>query len=293
MPKLQGIDEIRALEKYYHFKFDRSLGQNFLNDRSVLEDIASGCNAGKDDLVLEIGPGMGFLTMALAEKAGKVLAIEIDERLIPILEKNLAFYNNVKVINADVLKIDLKALIRENSILPNGNAAKGLKIVGNLPYYITTPILTKILDEELWADTLTVMVQKEVSDRILARPGKPEYCVLSLLLGYYGKAELLRDVEAALFVPRPKVDSAVLRLNIIKGGSVEVKDKTLLFKVIKAGFGQRRKTLLNALCGGGFLKERVKKALAEAAIDEKRRAETLSLEEFAKLADAIFIGDNI
>lgn len=284
---ISGSEEIRILEKKYHFKFDKSLGQNFLNDEQVLADIAASCDAGPEDLVIEIGPGMGFLTMELAETAGKVIAIEIDERLIPILENNLAFYKNVTVVNEDILKVDLAQLIEEKGKLADGSSPRSVKLVGNLPYYITTPILTYLMEQGVDMDSITVMVQKEVADRIMAKPATRPYCVLTLLLGYYAEPELVRDVPAELFVPRPKVDSAVVKLNVVKGGRVMVGSEELLFRVIKAAFGQRRKTLSNALELGGFTKEQVKAALEEAEIDPKRRGETLSLEEFARLSDSI------
>ena len=287
MPGYRGNDEIRRLEKRFKFKFDKSLGQNFLNDGQVLADITEGCQAGPDDLILEIGPGMGFLTMALAEKAGKVLAIEIDDRLIPILQQNLAFYNNIEIIHQDVLKADLKALIQEHRQLPDGRRLSNVKVVGNLPYYITTPILMGLLEARIEAESITVMIQKEVADKILAAPGDKAYCVLTLMLAYYGNATLIRDVPAELFVPRPKVDSAVVTLTLLPGHGVQTEDEALLFRVIKAGFSQRRKTLSNALEGGGFAKDRVQQALQEAGIDSKRRAETLSLAEFARIADQL------
>ncbi|MBQ4181316.1 MAG: 16S rRNA (adenine(1518)-N(6)/adenine(1519)-N(6))-dimethyltransferase RsmA [Firmicutes bacterium] len=287
MPQISGSEEIRALERRYHFKFDKSLGQNFINDQSVLDDIADACGAGPKDLVLEIGPGMGFLTMALADRAGKVLAVEIDERLIPILDRNLALYNNVEIINQDILKTDIPALIEEKGRLKDGSRPENIRIVGNLPYYITTPILTGLLEAGLDAESITVMVQREVADRIMARPATRPYCVLTLELAYYGTPEVVRDVPAELFVPRPKVDSAVVKLSLVKGGTVLVKDRDLLFKVIKAGFGQRRKTLSNALALGGFGKEETARALEKAGIDGQRRAETLSLKEFADITGAL------
>ncbi|MBR0139537.1 MAG: 16S rRNA (adenine(1518)-N(6)/adenine(1519)-N(6))-dimethyltransferase RsmA [Firmicutes bacterium] len=286
MPAISPTEEIRALEKRWGFKFDRSLGQNFINDESVIDDIVSACGAGSKDLVIEIGPGMGFLTMALAEKAGKVLAVEIDERLIPILDKNLLLYNNVEIINRDIMKTDLKALIEEKGCLKNGEKPENIRIVGNLPYYITTPILTSLLEAETGAKSVTVMVQKEVADRIMARPSTRPYCVLTLMLSYYGVPRLVRDVPAELFVPRPKVDSAVVSLELAEGGTVAVKDRELLFKLIKSGFGQRRKTLSNALLLGGFARDGISTALERAGLDGSRRAETLSLKEFAALADA-------
>ncbi len=286
MSGISPADEIRALEKRYHFRFDKSLGQNFINDETVTEDIAAACGAHPGSLVIEIGPGMGFLTMALAERAGKVIAVEIDERLIPILDKNLLLYNNVEIINQDIMKTDLKALIEEKGRLKDGSKPEDIRIVGNLPYYITTPILTALLEADTGAESITVMVQKEVAERVMAEPGTRPYCVLTLELSYHGVPKLVREVPAELFVPRPKVDSAVVTLALVKGGTVPVGDKDLLFRIIKAGFGQRRKTLANALVLGGFAKDAVSRALEEAGIDGGRRAETLSLREFADLADA-------
>ena len=271
-------------EKDKSFRHSKSLGQNFLKDDGVIEDIICGSGIGEEDLVIEIGPGTGALTGAAADAAGKLIAIEIDKRLIPVLEAKFAGRDDIEIVNEDILKTDLNAIIdRDKS--ERGGAGK-VRIIGNLPYYITTPIIMKILEEGVKADSITAMMQKEVADRINARPGTKVYGSLSVAVQYYCETTKICDVGRHLFVPQPKVDSAVIRMDVRKEKPVEVRDEKVFFQCIKAGFGQRRKTLLNSLQGvAGADKAQVEDALSQAEIDKNRRAETLTIEEFAKLAD--------
>lgn len=277
---------IRQLKDKYGFRFAKGLGQNFLTDPSVPEAMVHGSGVGPENLVIEIGPGIGVLTAAAAEEAGRVAAIEIDQRLLPILEETLAEYDNIEIVCGDVLKTDLRQLIcrqQKEHDLPGG-----VKILGNLPYYITTPILMKLLEEDLPVDSITVMMQKEVADRIEADPGSKAYGAISVAVQYYCEVSRIIDVPKEAFLPAPKVDSAVLLLRMREEKAVQVTDETRFFDCVKAGFGQRRKTLVNALSGAGNIpKETVRELLAAAGIDERRRAETLSMEEFARIANEL------
>lgn len=274
-----------AVKRIYGFKNARSLGQNFLNDGRVIDAIIEGSGAGPEDLVIEIGPGMGVLTSALAEAAATVVAVEIDSRLIPLLRDTLAGYRNITILNEDIMKTDLSALIRRYHDPAGGGA---VRIVGNIPYYITTPILMKLLEDRVEAETITLMMQKEVADRIEAQPGGRTYGALSVAVGYYCSVVHVTDVPRECFSPQPKVDSAVIRLDRRMVPPAEVRDEALFFETVKAGFGKRRKTLVNALTGMRSLtKETARDLLAQAGIEPSRRAETLSIPEFAALADAI------
>lgn len=277
---------IRQLKDRYGFRFAKGLGQNFLTDPGVPEAMVRGSMIGPEDLVIEIGPGIGVLTAAAAEAAGRVAAIEVDERLLPILGETLRDYDNIEVIHADVLKTDLAELIlrqRETYGLTGS-----VRILGNLPYYITTPIIMKLLEEQLPVDTITVMTQKEVADRIEAGPGSRAYGAISVAVQYYCRVSRIIDVPKEVFMPRPKVDSAVLLLSLREEKAARTEDEKVFFDCVRAGFGQRRKTLVNALSGaGGIEKSLVKEVLAEAGIEETRRAETLSIEEFARIANAL------
>lgn len=277
------LTNTRELMKKFDFRMAKSLGQNFLIDEDILKSIVLGSEVSKEDCVLEIGPGMGVLTQALCEKAGKVLAIEIDKKLMPILKVTLFGYDNVNVINDDVLRVDLKSVLRDNF----GDVPA--KVVANLPYYITTPIIMKLLEERLNLKSITVMVQKEVGDRLKASPGGKDYGAISAAVQYYSVPHKILDVPPASFIPPPEVDSVVMRLDIREKPPVEVKSEEMLFRVIKAAFGQRRKTLLNALTAGSFnkSKEEIKDILGKAGIDDGRRGETLSLQEFAAIADEL------
>jgi len=274
----------KELLKKFEFRMSKRLGQNFLIDKGILDEIIEGAELTKEDYVLEIGPGMGSMTQKLCESAGKVVAVEIDKKLIPVLNVTLSGYDNVKVINHDVLKVDLKGLLEEHF----GNNT--VKVVANLPYYITTPIIMKLLEERLNLSSITIMVQKEVGDRIKAAPGGKVYGSLSVAVQYYAKPIQLLLVPPSSFIPQPEVDSIVLKLDILSKPAVEVEEEKLFFRVVKSAFGQRRKTLLNALTAGnlGPTKEQFKYILASVDIDENRRGETLSLQEFANITNKLF-----
>ena len=283
--KLYAPSTIREIKDKYGFRLSKSLGQNFLTDKNIIDEIIESAQIGPEDLVMEIGPGMGVITMEAAEKAKKVIAVEIDKNLIPILKETLKDYDNVEIINKDILKSDVNGLI-------DGCKEKfaGVKILGNLPYYITTPIIMKLLEDGVKADSITIMMQKEVADRIKALPGTNAYGALSVAVQYYCTAEAVVNVPKEVFMPQPKVDSTVLRLCIRKEKPVILEDRDMFFRCVKAGFGQRRKTLLNSLMGiDNITKDIVRDALEKAGIDPSRRAETLNLEEFAKLSNEVFL----
>ncbi len=272
-----------VIKKLYGFRNAKSLGQNFLKDPAVIESIIEGSDIGPDDLVIEIGPGMGVLTSAAAEHAGRVVAVEIDSRLIPLLRDVLAVYENVVILNQDIMKTDLAALIREYRPSPDRGC---VRIIGNIPYYITTPILMKLLEDRVEAETITLMMQKEVADRIEAVPGGRTYGALSVAAGYYCEVCHIADVPRQCFSPPPKVDSAVLRFDRRQEAPAEVTEEALFFEVVKAGFGKRRKTLVNALTGmRGLTKEEARGILERAGIEPSRRAETLDIPEFAAVAN--------
>lgn len=260
----------------------KSLGQNFLIDPSVCEAIVEAATIGPEDLVIEIGPGMGALTRLEAKKAKKVLAIELDRRLMPHLQKLEAQLGNFRAIQADILHIDLLPLIAEGQT----EGCRGVKIIGNLPYYITTPILMKLVEADLPADAIIVMTQKEVAERISALPGGRTYGAVSVAIQYRCDVETVLSVSRTCFRPIPHVDSTVLRLNIREEKLTTPRDEAMLFRVVRAAFGKRRKILLNALGGTGFTKEEIGVALEKAGIEKNRRAETLSIEDFTRLADA-------
>ncbi|MBQ7703281.1 MAG: 16S rRNA (adenine(1518)-N(6)/adenine(1519)-N(6))-dimethyltransferase RsmA [Firmicutes bacterium] len=265
-----------------HFRFLKSLGQNFLQDEDVIARILDGSEIGSEDLVIEVGPGAGALTVEAARRAGKLIAVELDSRLIPILNAALINAGNAEIINADILKTDIGALIRDN------RQPGKVRIVGNLPYYITTPIIMKFLEEGEGVDTITVMMQKEVADRLTAAPGTKECGAITLETGYFAEVTRICDVPKEAFMPMPKVESAVLRLDVRKKPPVEVADRKFFFDVVKAGFTLRRKTLRNSLMTlGGFTREQIEQALAESGIDPGRRGETLNLKEYASLSDAL------
>lgn len=284
MDKLYAPGTIRQLKDRHDFRLSKSLGQNFLTSQHVVEKIIEGSQIGPDDLVIEIGPGMGVLTAAAAPQCGKIIAVEIDSHLIPILEETLADYHNTEVVNQDVLKVDLNRLIEAEK----SREWSGIKIIGNLPYYITTPIIMKILENGVKADSITIMLQKEVADRICAGPGSKTYGAISVAVQYYCTVHAVAAVSKEVFFPKPKVDSAVIRLDIRRKKPVELCSEAVFFSVIKAGFGQRRKTLLNALTGVcGKTKEEISLVLGAVGIESSRRAETLSIEEFASLANEV------
>ena len=277
-------ETIEILNKY-GFNFQKKFGQNFLIDTHVLEKIIRAADITKEDCVLEIGPGIGTMTQYLCENAGKVIAVEIDKNLIPILtEDTLAAYDNVKVINSDVLKLDLKKLAEEE------NGGRSIKVVANLPYYITTPIIMGLFEAGVPLASITVMVQKEVADRMQAGPGSKDYGALSLAVQYYAEPYIAANVPPNCFMPRPNVGSAVIRLTLHDKPPVEVADEKLLFKLIRASFAQRRKTLVNGLTNSpelSFSKEEVMKALETCGYSLTIRGEALTLAEFAKLANVM------
>lgn len=273
---------IEILQKY-HFNFQKKFGQNFLIDTHVLEKIISAAGITKDDMVLEIGPGIGTMTQYLAEAAGKVAAVEIDKNLIPILEYTLSEYDNVMVINDDVLKVDIRGLVEKE------NGGRPVKVVANLPYYITTPIIMGLFEGNVPVESITVMVQKEVADRMKTGPGSKEYGALSLAVQYYANPEIVANVPPNCFMPRPNVGSAVIRLTRHETPVVDVKDEKLMFRIIRASFNQRRKTLVNGLKNSGeinFSKEQIEAAITTIGKPLTIRGEALTLAEFAALSNA-------
>ena len=280
--KLYAPSTIREIRDRFGFRFSKSLGQNFLTDKNIIDQILEGSGITGDDLVIEIGPGIGVITREAAQLAHKVIAIEIDTNLIPILNWTLGDLENVEIVNQDVLKTQLNDLIAKESF------PGVVRVVGNLPYYITTPIIMKLLEDQVPAASITVMMQKEVADRLTAKPGTKDFGAISLMVEYFAEAKEIVKVPRTVFVPQPKVDSTVLRLDIRDEKPVQVEDEEVLFKVIKAGFGQRRKTLSNALSVlKGYDKATILRCLEEAGIDPVRRGETLSLEEYARLSDVL------
>lgn len=283
--KIYSPKAMSQMKNKYGFKFSKSLGQNFLTDGNIIEEIVEASGAGPEDLVIEIGPGMGVLTQLASQRAGHVVAIEIDESLIPILKENLAGCSNVEVINQDVLKTDINEIIAR---CHRDFGTKSVRVIGNLPYYITTPIIMKLLEDGIDAESITIMLQKEVAERIEASPGTKAYGAISVAVQYYCTVDHVAKVPKEVFMPQPKVDSAVIRLNILSDRRVKVSNEDLYFQVVKAGFGMRRKTLSNSLTFlGGIEKSQIIQALRDAGIDPARRAETLSLEEFADLTEQI------
>lgn len=271
---------IKEICARFDFSFSKGLGQNFLSDRHVLEKIVEAAQISFG--VLEIGPGFGVLTRELAENAEKVVSVEIDKRLIPVLEYTLSDFDNVSVIENDILKADVRKIIEENF------GGEPVSIAANLPYYITTPIIARLLELKLPVQNIVVMVQKEVAERICAAPGTKDYGAISVLCRYYTEPEIITKVPAACFVPPPKVDSAVLRLRVLDAPSVSPKDEKLFFRLVKAGFAQRRKTLLNCMSHGLSLEKSLcTEILSACGIEPNIRAERLSLEEFAAISDEL------
>lgn len=283
MEKLSSPKKTKEIVNKYGFKFSKSLGQNFLIDKNIIYKIIEGADITKDDLIIEIGPGIGTLTQCLAEEAAKVLAIEIDKKLIPILDETLKDYNNVEVINRDVLDTDLKRLVSDKF----GN--EKVKVVANLPYYVTTPIIMKFLEEEVPVKDIVVMVQKEVADRLKAKPNTKDYGSLSVAVQYYCEPEIVTRVPKTVFIPNPNVESTVIRLKVLDNPQVQVDDRRVFHSVVRASFSKRRKTLLNSLSLSnlGFDKDQIKGCLEACGIDPKRRGESLTIEEFAALSNSI------
>lgn len=280
--RLSSHSATMDLVKKHGFKFTKSLGQNFLIDDNIVDKIVAGAGIGPGDKIIEVGPGIGTLTREMASRAETLMAVEIDKNLIPILADTLGDYDNVKIVNEDIIKADIRGLIDEN--LGGGP----VKLVANLPYYITTPIIMRFLEENINVTDIVVMVQKEVAERMNAQPGGKDFGALSVAVQYYCDTEIVAKVPRHLFVPQPNVDSIVIALRVRPERKYKVDDEDLYFKVVKAAFGQRRKTLLNSISSMGNLsKDQVKEALEEAGIDPKRRGETLSLDEFAILSNVI------
>lgn len=285
MAELGNPSSTLEIIKKYNFNFRKDYGQNFLIDSNILQKIVESAGVTKEDMVLEIGPGIGSMTQYLCEAARKVVAVEIDKELIPILSDTLSSYDNVEVINNDILKLDLEALVQEK------NNGKPIKVVANLPYYITTPIIMGLFEKKVPIESITVMVQKEVADRMQVGPGTKDYGALSLAVQYYSKPEIMVNVPPSCFIPQPKVGSAVIKLSRYEDMPVRVKDEKLLFRVIRAAFNQRRKTLVNSLKNSSELsydKEIIEGAIKELGLSATIRGEALTLEEFAKLSDCLY-----
>ena len=284
MEKLSNPQKTIEVIQKYQFDFQKKFGQNFLIDGRVLEKIMDAADITKEDFVLEIGPGIGTMTQYLAERAREVLAVEIDKNLIPILAETLSEYENVDILNADILKTDL------NKIAEEKKGGHPIKVVANLPYYITTPIIMGVFESHVPVENVTVMVQKEVADRMQAGPGTKDYGALSLAVQYYAEPYIAANVPPNCFMPRPKVGSAVIRLTKHKTPPVQVKNEKLLFQLIRASFNQRRKTLQNGIknfSGLNFSKEEVAEALEQMGVSPTIRGEALTLEQFAQLSNLL------
>ena len=280
--------QVAALERRYDFKTAKSLGQNFVTDPAVTEGIIAAAGAGPKDLIIEVGPGLGVITAKAAQSCGKLVAIEIDKKLLPILAETVGWQPNVKIINEDILKADLAQIVETERVLPDGSDAENVRLIGNLPYYITTPILNKLMALPELFSSITIMVQKEVAEKMMAAAGAKHYGVISIHVQYFCEIEYIMDVPKEVFLPQPKVDSAVLTLHVRKEKAARVLDEGLFFETVKAGFAQRRKTLSNSLTGvRGADRDKVLAALEGAGIDPKRRAETLSIAEFAEVANRL------
>lgn len=273
---------LKVLEKY-NFSFQKKFGQNFLIDTHILEGIITGAGITEDDCVLEIGPGIGTMTQYLCESARFVVAVEIDKNLIPILNDTLSEYDNKIIINEDVLKVDI------NELCNKYNEGRPIKVVANLPYYITTPIIMGLFESHVPLDSITVMVQKEVAERMQVGPGTKDYGALSLAVQYYSEPHVIMTVSAGCFIPRPNVDSAVIKLTAHKENPVSVRNEAFMFSLIRAAFNQRRKTLSNALVNGGIntTRDEVCRALSDMKLSETIRGEALTLEQFARLSDLL------
>ena len=279
------LEETRFIMKKYNIRANKNLGQNFLINEEVVKNIVGCSNIEKEDLVIEIGPGLGTLTKYLLEKAGKVICIELDTKMLQILEDRFSLYNNFELINNDVLKVDLKNIIEKEK---TEGKIKNVKIVANLPYYITTPIIMKLLEEELELESITVMIQKEVADRLIATPGEKNTGAITYVY-YYADSEAIMEVPNSSFIPEPEVTSKVIKLNIRKEPAVKPKDKEKMFKIIKYAFMQKRKTLLNSLTNNGVFKNKTQgtEILNSLGIKENVRPEELTLEQFEKISNIL------
>lgn len=280
------LEETRFIMKKYNIKANKNLGQNFLINEEVVTNIVDCSNIDKQDLVIEIGPGLGTLTKYLLEKAGKVICIELDTKMLQILKDRFSLYNNFELINNDVLKVDLKNIIEKEKA---EGKIKNVKIVANLPYYITTPIIMKLLEEELELESITVMIQKEVADRLIAIPGEKNTGAITYAVYYYATSEAIMEVPNSSFIPEPAVTSKVIKLNIRKEPAVKPKDKEKMFKIIKYAFMQKRKTLLNSLTNNGVFKNKTQgtEILNSLGIKENVRPEELTLEQFEKISNIL------
>ncbi|MCQ2498075.1 MAG: 16S rRNA (adenine(1518)-N(6)/adenine(1519)-N(6))-dimethyltransferase RsmA [Lachnospiraceae bacterium] len=282
MPTLDSISGTVAILDKYGFNFQKRFGQNFLIDANILDKIVSGAGVTKDDCVLEIGPGIGTMTQYLCERAKYVIAVEIDKALIPILKDTLSPYDNVTVINNDILKTDI------NEIVEKYNEGRPIKVVANLPYYITTPIIMGLFEKHIPLESITVMIQREVADRMSVGPGTKDYGALSLAVQYYSKPSVIAYVSPECFIPKPKVGSCVIRLERYASPPIVAKDEEMMFRIIRAAFNQRRKTLANSLANSGVThisREGIQNILIKMGLDINIRGEKLTLEEFAKLSD--------
>ncbi len=277
------LEETKFIMKKYAITANKRLGQNFLIDDKAIDAIIESSNISKEDLVIEIGPGLGTLTKYLLEDAGKVICIELDTKMIKILEDRFSLYNNFEIINDDILKVDLNKLIYENK----NNGIKRVKVVANLPYYITTPIIMKLIEDKLDIESITIMIQKEVADRLTAIPGEEDTGAITYTINYYTKPFKIYNVDKTSFLPVPEVNSTIIRLDILKTPSVKVKNEKLMFKIIKTVFMQKRKTLLNGLANSKLFgeKEKIQNMLIELGIDVNIRGEKLTLEKYAQIAD--------
>lgn len=288
MAYLGSAERTKEVLGRYNMSAKKKFGQNFLIDRKVLEGIVEAAGVTDSDCVLEIGPGIGSLTQYLAEAAAQVVAVEIDRSLIPVLNDTLSEYSNVTVINEDILKVDIDRIVKEK------NGGRPIKVVANLPYYITTPIIMKLFESGALIERITVMIQKEVADRMAAPPGNKDYGSLTLAVGYYAEAKKIMDVVPGSFIPQPKVGSAVVSLIRYPEPKVEVEDEKFMFEIIRCAFNQRRKTLSNSISNNpaiGATRDQVVRALLKMGMDEKVRGETLSLSQFAELSDNLQHGD--
>jgi 16S rRNA (adenine1518-N6/adenine1519-N6)-dimethyltransferase len=287
MDRLTSPGKIRNIMKKHNVRFSKSLGQNFIVNDSIIEEIISKSNITKDDCVLEIGPGIGVLTQALAEKAHKVLAVELDNKLIPVLEETLSGYDNVDIIHNDILKVDINEEIKNRF-------DKSVKVIANLPYYITTPIIMKLLEEKIDVKEIIVMVQKEVAERMVSKSGVKAYGSLSVAVQYYSEASIIIDVNRDNFLPPPNVDSSVIKLKIRDNPAVTVLDDKYFFEVVKGAFALRRKTLINSLSKSKIAvdKKIVEKALIKLGLDLRIRGEKLTIEQFAKLSNELYKARN-
>lgn len=278
-------EETKFIMKQNNISANKSLGQNFLIDENVVMGIIDSSNINKEDLVIEIGPGLGTLTSKLLEKAGKVICVELDPKMVSIIEERFKLYKNIEIINKDILKIDLNKLIKENK----KETIKSVKVVANLPYYITTPIIMKLLEDRLDLESITVMIQKEVAQRLASVPGEKDTGSITYTVWYYTEPKIVLEVPKDSFIPEPEVTSSVIKLDVLKNPRIEPKDKKMFFKIIKVAFMQKRKTLVNALTNGKIFETRedAEKALKELNIDLKIRGEKLTIEEYKKISDYI------